>query len=326
MIGMTNAGGGGGGSGATLTITAPAGCTVTLSKDGKTKTRVANADGIAEFKGLKTGSWTVTIAKDGKTATKNVTITADYATTLSFSTIPDFTYTGSYKITDDSGNEISVTQGNWMIRFLTSGTLTFSALNGADKGIDVFCVGGGAGGQINEGSGYGTMRPGGGGGYTTTTKKVAIKENTSYPVVIGAGSAYVGYVKLGSYGNNGGNTSAFGCTANGGKAALSAAGGSPGGNGGSGGGSAGGGNGGSNGGNGGGASSSQGRGQGTTTRAFGESSGELFAGGGAGGTASGGSGGGGSGSSSGTANTGGGGAGGGGAGGSGIVIIRNARG
>ena len=326
MIGSTNAGGGGG-SGATLTITAPAGCTVTVSKDGKTKTRVANASGIAEFKGLKTGDWVVTIAKDGKTATKTVTITADYDTAISFSSIPDFTYTGSCKITDDSGNEISVTQGDWRVRFLTSGTLTFSALNGADKGIDVFCVGGGAGGQRNEDSGYGTMRPGGGGGYTTTTKKVTVKENTPYSVVVGAGGAYLGYVKGGSYGNSGGKTSAFGCEAKGGYAAYATYGNSPGGNGGSGGGSAGGGSGGTNGGNGGGASSTdaygnslpsnaRGYGQGTTTRAFGESSGELFSSGGAGGSNS----------ASGAANSGTGGGGAGGSGGSGIVIIRNARG
>ena len=312
--GGTNAGSGG--AGGTLTVTAPAGCTVTVSKDDKIRTKSSGATGVAVFRGLETGTWTVTIAKDGKTATKTVTITTDYETTLSFSAIPDFTYTGDCKITDDSGNEISVTQGNWRIRFLTSGTLTFSALNGADKGIDVFCVGGGAGGQRNEDSGYGTMRPGGGGGYTTTTKKVSVKENTSYPVVVGAGGAYSGYVSLGSYGNNGGNTSAFGCTANGGKAAYSDHGNAPGGNGGSGGGSSGGGAGGTNGGNGDGASGSQGRGQGTTTKAFGESSGELFSNGG----------GGGSNSASGAANSGTGGGGAGGSGGSGIVIIRNARG
>lgn len=325
MIGSTNAGGGG--SGATLTITAPVGATVTVSKDGKTKTRVANAAGLAVFKGLATGDWVVTIAKDGKTATKTVTITTDYDTAISFSSIPDFTYTGSYKITDDSGKEISVTQGDWRIRFLTSGTLTFSALNGADKGIDVFCVGGGAGGQRNEDSGYGTMRPGGGGGYTTTTKKVSVKENTPYSVVVGAGGAYLGYVKGGSYGNSGGKTSAFGCEANGGYAAYAAAGNSPGGNGGSGGGSAAGNSGGTNGGNGGGASSTdpygnalpsnaRGLGQGTTTKAFGESSGELFSNGGSGGSNS----------ASGAANSGTGGGGAGGSGGSGIVIIRNARG
>lgn len=325
MIGKTNAGGGGGGSGATLTITAPTGCTVTVSKDGKTKTRVADAAGIAEFKGLKTGTWTVTITKDGKTATKTVTITADYDTTLSFSAIPDFTYTGSYKITDDSGNEISVTQGNWRIRFLTSGTLTFSALNGADKGIDVFCVGGGAGGQRNADSGYGAIRTGGGGGYTTTTKKVSVTENTPYSVVVGAGGAFA-YMPSGGYGNNGGKTSAFGCTANGGYAPYSGIGVLPGGNGGSGGGTEGG-AGGSNGGDGSGAKSTdaygnaipsncRGYGQHTTTRAFGESSGELFSSGGAGGSNS----------ASGAANSGTGGGGGGGNGGSGIVIIRNARG
>lgn len=83
MIGKTNAGGGGG-SGATLTITAPAGCAVTVSKDGKIKTKTANAAGIAEFKGLETGTWTITITNNSDTATETVDIKADYHAELSF--------------------------------------------------------------------------------------------------------------------------------------------------------------------------------------------------------------------------------------------------
>lgn len=116
MIGSTNAGGGGGGSGATLTITAPAGCTVTVSKDGKTKTRVANAAGLAVFKGLATGEWTVTIAKDGKTATKTVTIMADYDTSIAF-------FSATINITYPVGTVCTATDGKTQLTSPdTSGT------------------------------------------------------------------------------------------------------------------------------------------------------------------------------------------------------------
>ena len=153
--------------------------------------------------------------------------------------VPKFTYTGDYKIEDGETE-------NWKVRFLTGGTLVFKSTPPA---IDVFCVGGGAGGQRNEDSGYDPCRPGGGGGYTKTTKNVAVKKGESYQIVIGAGGAGLDYVKGGSYGNNGGATTAFGCTAKGGYAAYAGLGLLPGGNGGSGGGGAGG-AGGSNGGNG----------------------------------------------------------------------------
>lgn len=240
--------------------------------------------------------------------------------------VPKFTYTGDYKIEDGETE-------NWKVRFLTGGTLVFKSTPPA---IDVFCVGGGAGGQRNEDSGYDPCRPGGGGGYTKTTKNVAVKKGESYQIVIGAGGAGLDYVKGGSYGNNGGATTAFGCTAKGGYAAYAGLGLLPGGNGGSGGGGAGG-AGGSNGGNGVGSKTTdaygngiptncRGQGQGTTTKAFGEADGELFAGGGGGSWNNergqpGGTGGGGDAWKAGAANTGGGGgccA----SGGSGIVIIR----
>ena len=229
--------------------------------------------------------------------------------------LPKFTYTGDYRIVDGDTE-------NWTVRFLTSGTLVFQRTPPA---IDVFCVGGGAGGQRNEDSGYDTRCPGGGGGYTTTQKNVSVEKKQSYDITIGAGGAGNSYVPLGSYGNDGGTTTAFGVSASGGKAAKSVSGAAPGGSGGSGGGSA---NEGSNGGSDGGNGSGGGSGQGSTTRAFGESGGELFAGGGAGFAYSsggkGGAGGGGDAGKSGTVNTGGGGGGSTapGNGGSGIVIIR----
>lgn len=76
--------GGSGGSGATLTVTAPAWCTVIVSKDGKTKTRAAGADGVAVFNGLASGEWTVTITNGTDTSTDTVQITADYTKEMSF--------------------------------------------------------------------------------------------------------------------------------------------------------------------------------------------------------------------------------------------------
>lgn len=241
-------------------------------------------------------------------------------TTPAVSKLPKFTYTGTYELIDDGG-------GNWRIKFLTSGVLTLTK----PLIVDVFLVGGGGGANATSGGG-------GGGGYTKTVTKLDVSAG-SYQIVVGAG---------GTVGNDGGVTSAFNQSANGGKTGAQFASGA----GGSGGGSYSAnavapfypaGKGGSDGSNGEGtAQHPGGTGQGTTTREFGESDGELYAGGGGGSYASsggvgaaGGAGGGGAGRNqgvygeSGTPNTGGGagaGCGASGTGGSGIVIIRNARG
>ena len=340
-------GNGGGGSasgvGGMLTVTAPAGVTVTLAKDDKTKTKTAGSDGIAVFKGLEAGNWVVTITDGTRTATKTVTITTDYSVSISFNAIPDFTYTGDFEIVNDSDEPIATSQGNWKIRFLTSGTLTFTALNGAENGIDVFLVGGGGSGANGCEDSDGTYRStyGGGGGYTKTVRGVRISTNTDYAITVGAGGASASAIS--QSGHDGGSTSAFGATVNGGKGAVGFTGSSwtgSGGNGGSGGGGASG-NGGSDGADGSGVS--YGKGQKTTTREFGEAGGNLYSGGGGGAAnGAGGAGGGGGGCPTasgsngvdGTANTGGGGGAGSrlaypsthsGAGGSGIVIIRNKR-
>ena len=223
---------------------------------------------------------------------------------------PKFTYTGTYEYIDDG-------EGNWRIKFLTSGV--FTPLK--DMTIDAFLVGGGAGGMNNASSG-------GGGGYTNTVKNIELPANANFNIVIGAG---------GDPSGNGGETSVFELTAAGGNGK----------DGGSGGGAFGSpaGAGGSDGSDGGSgtflvASIKGGTGQGTTTREFGEATGELYSGGGGGATAKdgvysdGGLGGGGRGTAgarngeNGQENTGGGGGGtyskrqNGGYGGSGIVVIR----
>lgn len=219
-------------------------------------------------------------------------------TTPAINKLPEFAYTGTSSLIDDG-------KGNWRIKFLTSGVFTPVK----DMTIDVFLVGGGAGGT------YTVMpneTPGGGAGYTTTTKNVALTAGTAYDIVVGAG---------GEKATAGGKSSAFGSEAARGNAGSGSANSAKGGNGGSGGGGKNGGEGGVDGANGGGTNG--GTGQGTTTREFGESTGALYAtGGGSSKSATAGQ--------SGDANTGNGGSGGqvstaAGTGGSGIVIIRNAR-
>ncbi|MEY8338473.1 glycine-rich domain-containing protein [Lachnospiraceae bacterium 62-35] len=247
--------------------------------------------------------------------------------------------------------------------FTSSGTFTVPA---NIYSIDVFCVGGGgAGGRYysaSDGKQFGGA--GGGGGYTSTRKNIAVSPGQSYAVTVGSGGIQPGS----SYDTAApGGTSSFGSilTANGGEIGkegnrLSFTTHPSGGAGGSGGGGGLklqydadgnfkelgiGGNGGSDGGNGGAGGTSTlgtsiitngpgGTGQGTTTRAFGDSNGTLYSGGGGGSSyytagGQGGSGGGGNANSAGAANTGGGGGGssvrGGNSaksGGSGIVIVR----
>ena len=337
MIGITNAGGSG--AGCKLTVTAPVGAAITVTNTaGKVKSKTVGANGLAVFRGLTEGKWTITISNSTETASKTVEIKADYSATISFNSIPEFTYTGDFEIVNDSDVPITESQDNWKIRFLTSGTLTFTNLNGAENGIDVFLVGGGGGGS----------RAAGGGGYTTTQNAVMVTAGTAYTIEVGAGGiAGVGNSKAGG---SGGTSNAFGASANGGEAktngASSYVGSAGGSGGGAGSGNGAGGQGGSDGSDGfhrDGTNRDSGKGQGTTTREFGESGGKLYAGGGGGCTLAsshggdGGDGGGGAGgntsggATSGATNTGGGGGGAanskaGGAGGSGIIIIRNTRG
>ena len=243
-------------------------------------------------------------------------------------TEPGFTYTGTFNVTEDAEYRI--------LRLLTSGTLTLDR----SMNLDIFLVGGGGGGStVQNGNGAG-------GGYTKTFKQSTdgwtdglapyVVSGIGEIVTIGAGGA----ASTGSGGGTGGFTQFRDATyrANGGTGALHTTGG-PAGNGGSGGGQLN---------NSGGSDGSDGLpftgnvrgiGQGHTTRAFGELTGQLYAGGGGGASnnaanapGEGGAGGGGRGGvttsqgTAGQANTGGG-AGGGSsgtpvAGGSGIVLVR----
>lgn len=301
----------------------PAEYTYQWYRDGEKWTEATNA--TVSWSGASIGShsiYCVVTNKAGEVTSRVATLTVKDPNMA-------YTYSGSHEKIDDGS-------GNWRIKFKSSGTLVFANLGKWDGKLDVFLVGGGcAGGSGNwdANNGYGKA---GCGGYTTTQKSVQSAANTSYNIVIGAGgqSAFA----------PGGNTYAFDVAAGGGTKLI----------GGSGGGAYGNGavnNGGSDGGNGDPQDAanigidhwgSPGRGQGRTTREFGEPTGMLYAGGGgAGGNGSaqahGGAGGGGNGAwnghqpTSGAANTGGGGGGMSygltnvGKGGSGIVVIRNHR-
>lgn len=224
----------------------------------------------------------------------------------STSPIPTFTYDpadGYELVTDEE-------KGIWKIRFLKSGKLTFTSIS---QTIDIFVVGGGGGASGHDGIGV----PSGGGGYTTTKIGYHPLANVEYTITVGAGGSAG---KSDGDGGRGGTSSAFNVSAEGGYGALYAEG--FGGDGGSGGNgymsSAAGATNGEDGVDGTGGYTG-GKGQGETTREFGDSDGTLYASGGA--TNSSGK--------AGAANTGNGGgkpksssAGAGTAGGSGIVIIR----
>jgi len=108
--------------------------------------------------------------------------------------LPTFTYTGLSQLFDE-GN------GNWNIRFLTSGTFTSNLATA----IQVFLTGGGGAGSKQGGAG--------GGGYSTTTSGIAMLSGTPYPIVIGNGGATTGA--------SGGSSTAFNCTGNGGQGGIS---------------------------------------------------------------------------------------------------------
>jgi len=212
MIGKTNAAACSN-SQATLTVAAPVGATVSISKGNKKKVKEATAstNGIVIFNGVEPGTWTVAISDQTKSASKTVDIKTDYNVAISFNTIPEFTYTGSYEIVNDNDESIDTSPDDWKIRFLTSGTLTFINMNGASAGIDVFIVGGGGnggqsyGGQAGGGL-YSAGGGGGGGGYRVTIKNIQVQVGGAYDIVVGGpcGNS-VAFGETAQCGENGGN-------------------------------------------------------------------------------------------------------------------------
>jgi len=193
--------------------------------------------------------------------------------------VPRFQYTGTYETVLDAGG--------WKIKFLSSGTLTvFSNID-----VDIFLVG--AGGNGDGKSGWTIVQDhlvltyygGGGGGYTQTVRNKSLTAGNTYEIVVGTGSAssikpeassewgvekYEALAGNDGYRRNGGSGGSGGASSGeymiydsgkyyGGMKML---------------------HGGTNGGNGEIMIGTPAQGQGTTTREFGEPSGELYASGG----------------------------------------------
>lgn len=291
---ILNMTGGGSPFKATINATYPSGSTCTATC-GSIKYTAAGTSGSASFNVKNAGTWTISCTNGTDTASQTVSITVAgqiASVTLVYNQIPSFTYSGSYKIVNDSGIAISSTKdNNWNIQFLTSGTLVLKALNGLSNGGQVFLVGGGGGGSsfaneqnwVNEafwGSG------GGGGGYTKTSTIASFPLNTGINVTVGAG---------GNVGAAGGTSSMVVSSTTYSAAGGASSGSSAGGAGGSGGGAGSwsqiqGMAGGTNGGDGTAHVNSPydinlagGKGQGTTTRPFGGSTGYIYSEGGGGG-------------------------------------------
>lgn len=283
-------------------------------------------------------------------------------------------------MTTSGGRIYGVYVDAWCINSRVRGKQTFTAsgiftIPANVRSVDIFCVGGGGsggsgGGYVNAAwNGRTQVGSGGGGGYVVTNKNVGVTPGNTLSIIVGAGGSSVGEynINTGLYkdGITGGVTkvmlgNSVLASANGGGGGSSGGWNPNGGNGGSGGGGgldlqgekyARGGDGGLGGGNGEdgktdrgqGTTALGGKGQGTTTKEFGDATGYFYGGGGGGGSyhsisrSLGGGGGGGDGGrayrtddeaapGSGEANTGGGGGGTlygpSGAGGSGICIIR----
>lgn len=179
----------------------------------------------------------------------------------------EFSYTGTYNERLEDG----------VVELLTSGILKFKK----ETAIDAFLVGGGSSGQSGSRATSGSIGGGKGGcgGTTKTLLNIIPRANTEYSIVIGAGGA-AAYTKdhKSQESNPGGDTIAFGSTAAGGTVTSGGSGGGAGSR------ASAAANGGSDGADGGAAGNyAGGKGQGTTTREFGEETGKLYAGGGGGG-------------------------------------------
>lgn len=262
-------------------VTAPTGSSVTCAKDGVTKT-ATEQNGQWRFNGIDNGTWTITAVLNGDTATQTVEVTQFdvYRVSVAFQLYPDdFTMTGTkgvdYEVVQDDDTVIPEADyrkyKNWKIRILTSGSAT-PKNNG---NIDVFLVGGGESGGVGN-SIYGG---GGGSGRTKTVRGITLIQGRTYKVVIGAGGIAVKDITS----NPGGSTSFDSHSVQGGGSRDQVNSGGPGGSGGRGGGgtsipaSNARAQDGADGIDGSGSSYTGGKGQGTTTREFGEPDGKLYA-------------------------------------------------
>lgn len=128
-----------GGTGGTLKVNAPPLVAVTITnKAGKTKTKTANADGMAVFKGLASGKWNVTIVNsDGKPTTITADVQTEYTVTIAFfSATINITYpAGSTCTCSDGTTTLSApdTSGTWACIVPNAGTWTAAATDGVEN-------------------------------------------------------------------------------------------------------------------------------------------------------------------------------------------------
>lgn len=127
-----------GGEGGTLKVNAPPLVAVTITnKAGKTKTKTANADGMAIFKGLASGEWNVTIVNsDGKPTTITADVQTEYTVTIAFfSATINITYpAGSTCTCSDGTTTLSApdTSGTWACIVPNTGTWTVTSTSGTE--------------------------------------------------------------------------------------------------------------------------------------------------------------------------------------------------
>lgn len=128
----------GGGEGGTLKVNAPPLVAVTITnKAGKTKTKTANADGMAIFKGLASGKWNVTIVNsDGKPTTITADVQTEYTVTIAFfSATINITYpAGSTCTCTDGVTTLTApdTSGTWACIVPNAGTWTVTSTSGTE--------------------------------------------------------------------------------------------------------------------------------------------------------------------------------------------------
>ena len=136
----------GGGEGGTLKVNAPPLVAVTITnKAGKTKTKTANADGMAIFKGLASGKWNVTIVNsDGKPTTITADVQTEYTVTIAFfSATINITYpAGSTCTCTDGVTTLRApdTSGTWVCIVPNAGAWTVSSTNGTESDSQIVSI------------------------------------------------------------------------------------------------------------------------------------------------------------------------------------------
>ena len=126
--------GDGGPVGETLVVTAPAGVTVTVSKGNKVKTKSADNNGQATFKGLSAGTWTVSITDGNQTSSRTIDIVIGYNMTIGFfSASISVTYPeGSTCTCSDGATTLTAPDSSGRYTFVvpSAGTWTVTSTNG----------------------------------------------------------------------------------------------------------------------------------------------------------------------------------------------------